>query len=164
MKPLRCLLLSLFLCLLASHYSHSNAANAPSFALYNLNGQLVSLSNEIKDKNIIIAFFASYCVPCKSEIPKLVNIADRNQLKCKLLLINIDKEGASKAGEFLSGVNVRGQECLLDLYQMVIAKYVPETKIPAFFLVNKRGTILMKSIGGSSRDLERLEKMIGSLK
>ncbi len=164
MKSVKCLLFTLLLFLIASDFSRVNAATAPSFALYNLKGQLISLRNEIKDKNVIIAFFASYCVPCKTEIPELVTIAERNQSTCKLLLVNIDKEGSSKAEEFLSGINVRNQECLLDLYQMVIPKYVPETKIPAFFLVNKRGDILMKSIGGNSRDIERLGKMVGALK
>ncbi len=164
MKSFKCLLLALLLCLMASGFSHVNAATAPSFALYNMKGQLISLRNEIKDKNVIIAFFASYCVPCRTEVPALVNIAERNQSTCKLLLVNIDKEGSSKAEEFLSGVNVSGQECLLDIYQMVIEKYVPQRKIPAFFLVNKRGDILMKSIGGNGRDIERLEKMVGGLK
>jgi thiol-disulfide isomerase/thioredoxin len=164
MRIFKYLLFAVLLCALFSGFSHANAAPAPSFALYNLKGQLISLRNEIKDKNVIIAFFASYCIPCKTEIPELVTIAERNQSTCKLLLVNIDKEGSSKAEEFLSGINVRNQECLLDLYQMVISKYVPETKIPAFFLVNKRGDILMKSIGGNSRDIEKLGKMVSNLK
>jgi len=164
MRIFKYLLFAVLLSALFSGLSHAKAAPAPSFALYNLKGQLISLRNEIKDKNVIIAFFASYCIPCKTEIPELVTIAERNQSTCKLLLVNIDKEGSSKAEEFLSGINVRNQECLLDLYQMVISKYVPETKIPAFFLVNKRGDILMKSIGGNSRDIEKLGKMVSNLK
>jgi len=142
-----------------------HGTSASSFALFNLKGDLISYRTEIKKKNLLVAFFASYCIPCRAEIPKLVEIANNNQDKVKLLLINIDKEGAVKAVKFLSDVNVNNKaECLLDMYQHVVTQYIPEKKIPAFFLINKNGKVLMKSIGDDSRSIKKLQKVIKNIK
>jgi len=152
------------LILLFINTSTPRTINAPHFALYNLNGQLVTLRKEIKSNNIILAFFASYCVPCKREIPELQAIATTHNQSCKLLLINIDREGAQKAEQFLSNNNIHNVECLLDIYQTVISKYVPEKKVPAFFLINKNRQILIKSIGDNPGNINRLKNILSNIR
>ncbi|MFC4767402.1 TlpA family protein disulfide reductase [Effusibacillus consociatus] len=50
--------------------------NAPDFTLTDLNGQQVKLS-ELKGKKILINFWASWCPPCKAEMPDLVEMSQK---------------------------------------------------------------------------------------
>ncbi len=54
-----------------------HARNAPRFALFDLKGNLVTLSTLIKEKPVVLSFFASYCYPCKREVPALVELGKK---------------------------------------------------------------------------------------
>jgi len=103
------------------------ARNAPGFALFNTEGKLVTLSSLTKDKPLVISFFASYCVPCKREIPQVLELEKKMPGKFNLILINIDREGKEKAQEFLKGISVE-RDCLLDIYQQTAKKFIPDLK------------------------------------
>lgn len=139
----------------------ASAETAPKFALLNGKGDLVKLSGLIQKNNIIIAFWASYCAPCKREIPQLVDLENKyGKVKnLKLVLINIDQEGKEKGIPFLKDINV-SSECLYDIYQIAIKKYVPSMKIPATYLINKKGDMLFKAIGETQENINNLEKAI----
>ena len=138
------------------------ADTAPKFALLNGKGDLVKLSGLIQKNNIIIAFWASYCAPCKREIPQLVDLENKygKTKNLKLVLINIDKEGKEKGVPFLKDINLSSGECLFDIYQLTIKKYVPSMKLPATYLVNKKGDMLFKAIGETQENINNLEKAI----
>lgn len=136
----------------------ANDIKAPHFALCDLDGNYVTLSDLLKKNNIIIAFWASYCNPCKVELPQLAALEERyNQSKqIKLIIINIDTEGKEKALPVLQELSI-GALCLLDPYQIVVKKYNPDLTIPATFLVTKKGIIIFKAIGESTENIRNLE-------
>lgn len=122
---------------------------APPFMLKNLEGQFTSLRdfcgnlrNPWKNKtkyNVAVNFWATYCKPCKIEIPLLEKLSARHGDKVKVLLVSIDKEGQ----EFVqSHVAEKGYKCtvLLDPYQRTAQKYGVKA-VPALFLVDREGKI-----------------------
>ncbi|MCP4133777.1 MAG: TlpA family protein disulfide reductase [bacterium] len=142
---------------------------APSITLFSSKGKLV-LSSKLRNKNLIVSFWASYCVPCRKEMPELVKFEKKyaGSKNLKLLLISVDKDdssGSAKAKGFQTlkeiGLN---HEFLLDIYQLTIKKYTPQIKVPATFLVNKKGVIVFKEIGAKKDTLQKLEKAIKKLK
>jgi len=135
------------------------ARSAPGFALFNTEGKLVTLSSLTKDKPLVISFFASYCVPCKREIPQVLELEKKLPGKFNLVFINIDKEGKDKALEFLNGISVR-RECLLDIYQQTAKKFIPDLKVPALFLIDKKGSILFEAVGDKNDTIPKLERAI----
>lgn len=137
------------------------AKTAPGFALYNLDGKLVTLSSLVKENNIIISFWASYCTPCRNEIPQLIDLEKKyaEQKNIKLILVSIEKAGAAETKAALHGMGVN-TECLLDPYTVVAKKYIPELRIPALFLVSKKGEILFNNSGYEPESIEKLEKLI----
>lgn len=144
--------------------TYARRSKAPRFALYNMNDKIVMLSRLIKEGNVLLAFWASYCKPCIKEMPHLVELEKSygTKRKIKLVLINIDKEKES-AVSVLEQLNVKS-ECLLDLHQVTIKKYVSKPEVPALFLVNRRGNIVFKAIGSKKENLDRLEAAIKRLR
>jgi thiol-disulfide isomerase/thioredoxin len=158
MKIKSVMLFSLML-LVAALPEFVSARTAPGFALFNTEGKLVTLKSLTKEKPLVISFFASYCIPCKREIPQVLELEKKHPGKFNLVLISIDREGKDKALEFLNGISVQ-RDCLLDIYQQTAKKYIPDLKIPALFLVDKKGSILFEAVGDKNDTIPRLERAI----
>src|SRR5712691_7030477 len=68
---------------------------APQFALKDLNGKDVALS-DYKGKVVLINFWATWCIPCKDEIPEFID-AQQNFQKDGFTVIGISQdEGGAK--------------------------------------------------------------------
>lgn len=72
---------------------------APSFTLTDLSGKQVSLA-EYKGKPVVLNFWASWCVPCKAEMPELQKLRDaRKNSGLEVLAVNF-KESPETAAAF----------------------------------------------------------------
>ena len=146
--------------ILLSGITYSSDKDASLFALFSTDGNLVKLSSEINKNDVVIIFFAGYCVPCRNEIPQLVKLHEKYSNRFKILFVNIDKEGKPEAERILSELNINNYTCLLDIYQQTVKKYSPSLTIPAFFLIDKNGKIKYESIGYKSGSIDSFEKYI----
>ncbi len=153
--------------ILFSLYPLSAKRKAPGFALLNNNNVMVYKSH-LKG-NLIITFWASWCLPCKKELPELVNLEKKyaKTKNIKLILITIDdkKNGNPilKANISLRTIGIT-HDFLLDMYKITLSKYLNcnnSCSVPATFLVNKAGYIIFKSTGLDT--VTKLEKMIKQL-
>lgn len=79
------------------------------------------------------------------------------------MLVNIDKEGKEKALPTLEELGITN-ECLPDMYQMTAKNYNPGLKIPAVFLIDKKGKIVFEAIGENPENPQKLEAAIHLLK
>jgi len=90
----------LFLATLAGPLPAAEPAPAPDFELSDRNGQPVRLS-ELRGKVVLINFWATWCGPCRKEMPLLEAIHRRyEKLGLTLLGVNVE-EDLSDAEEFL---------------------------------------------------------------
>jgi thiol-disulfide isomerase/thioredoxin len=64
---------------------------APEFELTTLDGTTVKLSDHIGKKTVVLNFFATWCVPCRSEMPELERYAQAHASE-PFLLLGIDAE------------------------------------------------------------------------
>ena len=165
MKKITLALMIIAIFLIYGEKTDAKAKKSPNFALYNMNGRLITLSSLKRQGNFILSFWASYCVPCKKEISQIVELEKKYGKKkdFKLVLVNINKEGKEKAKPVLEQLRVTN-ECLLDIYQLTAKKFIPKLKIPAVFLITKKGDIAFKSIGESEKNIQDLKKAILKLK
>ena len=117
---------------------------APDFQLQSLDGQTVSLG-DLQGKPVLINFWATWCSPCRGEMPYIQEIyeewSDRGLV---VLAINIG-ESSSKAEEFMQSYNL-SFTVLLDTKQDVAQKYNIQY-IPTTFFIDKDGIIQDKLIG-----------------
>ncbi len=134
--------------------------SAPDFQLENLDGQFISLSS-LKGKPMLINFWATWCPPCRLEMPYLQQIYDEWSAK-GLVMVSVNMgESASTVINFMKSYSL-SFPVLLDTRQNVAAKYNIRG-IPTTFFVDKDGIIRDVIIGGfqSKAQIEaRLEKII----
>lgn len=144
------------------------AKKAPGFALMNNKGKFVYKSR--LRGNLLIAFWASFCAPCKKEMPHLIQFEKKyaQSKGLKLILINVDKNDTSgnakdKAEKTLAKLGI-SHDYLIDLYHMALQNYNPKKTVPATYLVNRYGYIVFSATGNSTNTINRLEAAIKKLR
>ena len=117
----------------------------PTFSIVNLFDANETLSNiNLKEKIILINFFASWCAPCKAEHPLFFDIKKKHP---NLYLLGIDHK--DKKEDALKYLNTEGNPfdyVGIDNKGLVSLEFgvfgLPET-----FLVNTSGKIIYKHLG-----------------
>ena len=119
---------------------------APDFTLKDLAGNPVQLST-LKGKVVLVNFWATWCPPCREEIPSMVKMNQAMQGKpFQLLAISIDEGGKDAVADFFKkgGVTL---PALLDT-DGAIAKRYGTTGVPETFVIDTKGVIMKKIVGG----------------
>ncbi len=118
---------------------------APEFSLEGLSGRKVELKN-FQGKIVLLTFWATWCGPCKQEMPSIEAL--HQQFKGKdfvVLTIAVDLEGAIPVEKFIAKngytfyVLIDSKSQVLDLYRV--------EGIPTTFVIDKKGRILGKALG-----------------
>ena len=130
---------------------------APDFQLQNLDGQATSLSY-IRGRPVMLNFWATWCGPCRHEMPYLQQIHEEWS-GIVLLTINIG-ESPARVREFLQTNNL-SMPVLLDTTSDVAQKY-DITGIPTTFFIDKDG-IIQEKIVGSFPNKEAIEQHLGKI-
>ena len=117
----------------------------------------------IKGKKVILNFFASYCLPCKEEIPEIQKLV-ANHKDVKLIFINIDEEADfPKVEEVIKEWNIE-HPVLLDPYQVAISLYAnSKLAVPATFILDNKGKIRFEAIGYEKDTIQKMEKVLNKL-
>ena len=106
----------------------------------------VSLS-EYKNKLLILNFWATWCEPCKEEMPSLQNLQNNPNFKnLKILPINIGQEDKNSIKKFFSDVKINSFEIFYDSDVKLVKKFSLRG-IPTSILINKDGYEFAKIIG-----------------
>jgi thiol-disulfide isomerase/thioredoxin len=121
-----------------------NPEMAPPFLLHDISGRIVSTA-DWKGKVVILNFWATWCPPCREEIPELVQL--QAKYKDKLLIVGAseDDDGPQKVQQFAQryGMNypiVMATRELIDNYGGVPA-------LPTSFVIDPQGRVMMKHTG-----------------
>ena len=118
-------------------------ASAPDFSLVDINGNTVSLS-ALNGKVVILDFFASWCPPCRQEIPDFIELekfyGDKN-----FTMIGVALVSAGEAKEFAGKMGINYPVLVDD--GKVSEAYGPVRSIPTTFIINKSGKIAKMYIG-----------------
>ena len=102
---------------------------------------------DYKGKLLILNFWATWCVPCKEEMPSLDDLQSNNALNnLKIFPINIGQEGVSKSESFFKELNIQN----LDIYfdgTVTLAKKFSLRGVPTTIFFNKEGKEFARIIG-----------------
>jgi thiol-disulfide isomerase/thioredoxin len=112
----------------------------------NSKGKLIKLS-DYKSNLVILNFWATWCAPCKDEMPSLDALKMNSSLSnLKIFPINVGKENVKKSKKFFEDLNIKN----LDIYfdnNSTLAKNFSLRGIPTSLLFNKEGEEFARIIG-----------------
>jgi peroxiredoxin len=120
-------------------------SQAPDFTLKDLSGRPVQLSS-LKGKVVLLNFWATWCPPCREEIPSMIRLNQAMQGKAfQMLAVSVDEGGKDAVDAFF---RKRGAAlpALLDT-DGAVAKRYGTTGVPETFVIDTKGVILKKVIG-----------------
>lgn len=118
---------------------------APDFTLKDLTGREVKLA-DLKGKVVVLNFWATWCPPCREEIPSMMRLNQAMAGKpFQMLAVSIDEGGQQAVAAYFaqSGTTL---PALLDTNQAVSKRY-GLTGVPETFVIDKKGVILKKLVG-----------------
>jgi thiol-disulfide isomerase/thioredoxin len=115
------------------------------------NGKKVKLSEYAKGKIVFLNFWATWCPPCRKEIPDIVEIS--NEMKKDVVVVGIsfdrgdaksvvEKYAVSKNIEY---INIIGNDAISAAYGGI--QYIPTT-----FIIGRDGTIAARMDGAFAKD------------
>ena len=147
---MRFIFLSLFLFVVGCMGPDSRQVNANAsgelqdsqkFTLNNLKGEPVSLETTLKqNKAVLINFWATWCPPCREEIPGLINLQEKFKNK-SFTVLGVDAgESKAKVSGFAEKIGIN-YPVVLDSDMAVTERY-SVYGIPTSFLVSSGGKIL----------------------
>lgn len=117
---------------------------APSFRLKNLQGQEITIDGSRDQKIYVLNFWATWCPPCRAEMPDLEKFYQKKQGELQFYAINLD-EPADKVQSFVNS-NGLTFPVLLDQGGDVGALYKVNA-IPTTLVLDKTGTVRLRKSG-----------------
>ncbi len=136
---------------------------APNFKIEDINGNMVELEKEIGSGPVIINFWATWCIPCREELPKLHDIyKDLKDQGLKLFAISIDDERTSSKVEPFVKQKGFTFPVLLDPGSSVRQKYYA-TDVPFTLILDKAGNIAYSHQSYKKGDELKIREIVESL-
>ncbi len=108
------------------------------------NLQDVDLTNK-KGNIMIINFWASWCMPCRREMPSLEKLAQMHP-EIKVYAINMEKPNKLRAGDFFKSIGVTSLSIYFDP-EFKLVKQFKMRGLPTSILINKSGKEFGRIVG-----------------
>ena len=103
--------------------------------------------SDFKGNLLILNFWATWCEPCKEEMPSLNNLQINTKLdRLKIFTINIGKENIEKVNKFFLDLNIQNFEPYFDP-PVTLAKKFSLRGVPTSILIDKNGKEFARIIG-----------------
>jgi len=136
-----------------------NALQAPQFSLANLDGKNVSLK-DFANKVIVVDFWATWCAPCREEIPHLNKLYENYRGKGLVVVgISMDTEEAEVVKQFAKEFRMEYPVVMAD--ENVQQDFGGVLGLPTTFIIDRKGNIVKKYTGyqpGMIGDMEQIIK------
>jgi thiol-disulfide isomerase/thioredoxin len=151
--------LALITCFLTGLAYSQARPKAPNFKLKSINGEVVELA-KLKGRVVVVNFWATWCGPCRAEIPGFLEIYKTYKSKgLEIVGIALDESGWDVVKPFIQTYRIAYPVVLGD--SKVARDYGGIQAIPTTFVIDRKGDV----VGGQQGLLQKaqLEKVIKGL-
>ena len=132
---------------------------APDFSVPTWDGKGTFKLSEHHGKTVILSFWASWCGPCRAELPALSTWA-KDRKDVEVFAVNVDKT-SDKANAFLQRVQV-DLPLLADHDSVALGEF-GVTAMPTMVVVDRNGTVKYEHAGYSAeKGFKELEDTLGA--
>jgi thiol-disulfide isomerase/thioredoxin len=121
------------------------------FKLKDLEGKEVALAS-YKGKVVLLNFWATWCGPCKAEIPGFIELQEKYKDKITIIGYSVD-DTAEMAKKYAEQMKMNYPILLGENREDVQDAYGPIWGIPASFLISKDGKVCRKHMGIAPKDV-----------
>jgi peroxiredoxin len=136
-------------------------AAAPDFALKDIDGRTVRLS-DYRGKVVLLNFWATWCTPCRIEIPWFIEFEQKNKDRGFAVLgVSMDEGGWDVIKPFLAEMRVNYRTLKGD--DMIAEQYGGVDSLPTTFLIDRQGWIASAHLGLVSKSKSIYENEIQEL-
>jgi peroxiredoxin len=134
---------------------------APAFELKNLDGKTVS-SSEFKGKVVVLDFWATWCGPCRMEIPSFIQLQKKYEKKGFTFVgVSLDQDGPDVVRDFVKKTGMNYPQ-LMASYE-IFKNYGSPDAIPTTFLIDRKGIIRTVLRGYHTQSVfeSEIQKLLG---
>jgi len=125
---------------------HKQNKKLKNITFLDVDNKLINL-NEFTGQLVIINFWATWCAPCKEEMPSLDNLKNLKAFEnLKILPINIGQEDIQKSKIFFDDLKIKNLELYFD-NSIKLAKTFTLRGLPTSVIINKEGEEFARIIG-----------------
>jgi len=133
---------------------------APEISLPDTSGTIVNLS-DYKGKVVIIDFWASWCSPCRKEMPHMKTLyAKYHEKGLEIFGVSLDKTAAAWKGYIIKEKLPWIQVSDLKGWGSIGAKIYSVSSIPHLVLIDKDGNLIARNLRGAALD-NKLKAIFG---
>lgn len=131
-----------------------NPDPAPEFTVRDLEGKPLSPS-DYRGKVILLTFWATWCGPCRAEVPDLIALQDRYRDKLQVIGLSVDDGPPAEVQRFVQARQINYPVAIVpeDLQE----KFGGVHGLPTMFLLDTGGRIAQKHVGLPDPQLYELE-------
>lgn len=134
----------------------------PDFSLDDMDEVKVDFS-EYKGKVVLLNFWATWCPPCRREMPSMERVYKKYQDKDFSVVAINQMEDADEVFTFTAALDTRPTfDILLDINNEISSMFNVRG-LPTTYLIDKKGRIRYRAIGGREFDHPKVEKIIQAL-
>ena len=136
-------------------FIHKNEKKLENINFKNINNESVSLNN-FKNSLILINFWATWCAPCRDEMPSLDALQRNKRFKnLKVIPINVGRENLEKSIKFFNELKINNLEIYYE-NDIQLAKQFLLRGLPTTIFINKKGNEFARVIGSIDFEDEQL--------
>jgi cytochrome c biogenesis protein CcmG, thiol:disulfide interchange protein DsbE len=130
----------------------------PEFAAKNLDGTPFTIASK-RDKVVLLNLWATWCGPCRFEIPELQRMHDAYSARgFEVIGVSVDADGADVVKPFAEEQKIR-YPLVLDQQEKLPA-ILQASVLPTSVLLDRNGTIVWKKVGAIFENDQELKQAI----
>jgi len=143
------ILVTAFLIFAGASILRSADEAAPDFSLTDLKGHEISLT-DLKGKVVFLNFWATWCGPCRHEIPDFIAFYDEYEKKGAAIVgLSVD-QSADKVKQFVSENKINYPVAMVT--SQIMDNYRPGRFIPTTIIISPSGKIVDKKVGTMDKE------------